>query len=125
MAGSDRLSAHFTRAELWCPESKHLHLYPGLLEALERLRELIRRPLPIISGYRSPSYNRKVGGARASRHLAGAAVDIPLGLATVGQAVAAGFVGIGTEHDAGGRLWVRHADLRPGGPARWHYGDPH
>ena len=43
---------------------------------LEKLRhELGDRPLPVLSWYRSPAYNRVVGGARFSRHIAGDATD--------------------------------------------------
>ena len=51
-----------------------------------RLRKLrgsankIRRragvPLSVLSGYRTPKYNRKVGGARRSQHPQGLAMDI-------------------------------------------------
>lgn len=33
-------------------------------------------PLIVVSGYRSPEYNRRVGGARWSQHLRGRAADI-------------------------------------------------
>lgn len=42
-------------------------------------------------------------------HLYGKAADIPKGLATVAQALAAGFTGVGHR----GR-WVVHVDVRPG-----------
>ena len=45
----------------------------------------------------------------------GDAADIPEGYATVDQAVAAGFTGIGSK----GR-WAIHVDTRPS-PARWTY----
>lgn len=81
---------------------------PELLWRLQLLRNRIGRALPIVSGYRSPSTNRLVGGARRSRHLVGDAVDIPPGLVTVDQAIADGFSGIG--HCEG---WVVHLDCRP------------
>jgi len=49
-------------------------------EVLERLRaELGGVPITIVSGYRSPEYNAKVKGAKASRHMMGDAADIRAG----------------------------------------------
>jgi uncharacterized protein YcbK (DUF882 family) len=87
-----------------------------LLGALEHLRGQVGRPIVIVSGYRTLDTNRAVGGAPASRHLVGDAVDIPPGIATVDQAEAAGFVGIGSSGP-----WAIHVDVRPGPPARWTY----
>ena len=43
---------------------------------LQRLRDVIGKPIIINSGYRSPSHNAKVGGSPNSQHLAGKAADI-------------------------------------------------
>ena len=47
-----------------------------LAENLQVLREYIQKPIVVISGYRSPKYNRKIGGARRSQHLKASAADI-------------------------------------------------
>jgi peptidoglycan hydrolase-like protein with peptidoglycan-binding domain len=47
-----------------------------LVERLEQLREMIGKPINITSGYRTPEYNKKVGGASKSQHLYGRAADI-------------------------------------------------
>ena len=47
-----------------------------LAENLQVLREHIGRPIRVISGYRSPKYNRKIGGARKSKHMKAKAADI-------------------------------------------------
>lgn len=80
---------------------------PKLLQILQSLRYRIGRPLPIVSGYRSPSTNRAVGGARRSLHLLGKAADIPKGLVTVREAKVAGATGIGVCNG-----WVVHIDTR-------------
>lgn len=116
------LSAHFSRSEFRCkgfgraghavhgtPVSAHL------VQHLERLRAIVGRPLPIVSGHRCTWWNARVGGASRSRHLVCDAADIPLGYATLRQAEAAGFTGIGTK---GG--WAVHVDVRPT-RARWTY----
>ena len=47
-----------------------------LAAAFERVRYLWGGPLLVSSGYRSPEWNRAVGGARRSQHLEGRALDI-------------------------------------------------
>lgn len=47
--------------------------------ALDRLRDRFGAPLVIVSGYRTPEYNRAVGGAPNSFHLRGLAVDVATG----------------------------------------------
>jgi uncharacterized protein YcbK (DUF882 family) len=47
-----------------------------LAQNLQVLRDEVKRPIRISSGYRSPQHNRKVGGATKSRHLIGDAADI-------------------------------------------------
>ena len=51
-------------------------LDPYLCALLDRARELAGFPFIITSGLRTPAQNKKAGGASASLHLKGAAVDI-------------------------------------------------
>lgn len=103
------LSEHFDSSEFVDRRTGGIILpTQSFVSKLEDLRDRIGRPLPIVSGYRSPSTNRLVGGARRSWHLHGRAVDIPKGLVSVDQAVGAGFTGIGR---CG--AWVVHLDDRP------------
>lgn len=51
-------------------------LAPVLIEKLQLLREALQAPIHINSGYRSPTYNKSVGGANYSRHMYGDAVDM-------------------------------------------------
>lgn len=81
---------HFTAREV-CPVGKKangdgpaLHLAPRqiwdniipTLKVLDELREHFGRPVAILSGYRDPAYNRAVGGAKNSVHVAFNASDI-------------------------------------------------
>lgn len=111
------LSPHFSRREFDCRDGSRANPDQGLVEALERLRAICGdRPLTIVSGYRSPAWNKRVGGAKRSQHLVNRAADIPPGYATVAQARRAGFTGIGS---SGG--WAVHVDVRRTGIARWTY----
>lgn len=110
------LSPHFSRWEFDSHDGARAAPDRRLLDALERLRAMVGRPLRIVSGYRSPAHNRKVGGAKRSQHLYNRAADIPVGYATVAQAEAAGFTGIGSYGE-----WAVHVDVRPGRAARWSY----
>lgn len=102
------LSKHFAWNEFTCKHCGRLPAVdPYLLDCLERLRSIVGKPLPIISGYRCEVANRNVGGTRDSEHLLARAADIPRGYATVAQCKTAGFVGIGTR---GGR--PVHVDVR-------------
>lgn len=112
------LSPHFSRREFDSRDGVKAAPTPELVAALERLRALVgHKPLRIVSGYRSPAHNRAVGGKPRSQHLYNRAADIPPRYATVAQAVAAGFTGIGDKDG-----WAVHVDVRPGQRvARWHY----
>lgn len=110
------LSPHFSRSEFRC---KHCGRLYGpdmrLVDVLERIRSITGKPLIVVSGYRCPVHNAAVGGARGSRHTAGAAADIPEGRATLLQARAAGARGIGTRGQ-----WAVHVDWRETA-AHWRY----
>src|SRR5690606_22379330 len=47
-----------------------------LARNLQVLRDELKAPITINSGYRSPAHNKKVGGATASTHLTGEGADI-------------------------------------------------
>lgn len=104
------LTAHFSRWEFDCPHCKALDgPTPELLAMLERLRNIVRKPLVIVSGYRCETYNRRVGGISRSQHRRGNAVDIRRWYCTPSQAFAAGAVGVGVRDGA-----VIHLDMTPG-----------
>ena len=95
-----KISPHFKEYELACKCCGKILYYPELILKLEHLRHIIGN-LPIIvhSGYRCPSHNARVGGAKESLHMLGMAADISVkgvsidALATAANA--AGFNGIG------------------------------
>lgn len=87
---STPVSMHFRLEQFLCKQEsgfpKYLALQPSLLELLERLvAEFNRIGIPVetfgvISGYRTPAYNRQIGNVSNSRHLYGDAMDFYIDL---------------------------------------------
>ena len=89
-----------------------------LCDVLETLRaELGGAPISIISGYRSPAHNARVGGAEKSQHMEGRAADISVKGFTPAQVHAALLALFEAREIEIGGLgaypgWV-HVDVRP------------
>ena len=69
---------YFTELELQCPCCKKAPMNDQFMSKLVKLRRELNFPLHITSGYRCASHNKKIGGAAASKHVLGRAVDIAL-----------------------------------------------
>jgi len=91
---------NFSPKELACKGTGRLAYDPEALDMLQALRDRLRRPLIVRSAYRSPEHNRKVGGAKESFHLDGAAFDVSMvnhdPHLFIREARATGFSGVGT-----------------------------
>jgi hypothetical protein len=111
------LSTHFSVSEFKCKDGSQSAIDPKLIEMLEAVRERFGRPVAIISGYRSPAWNKKVGGASRSFHVKGMAADIKI----AGLSPAELYRFCDTRWPVSGlglyRSWV-HIDCRPY-KARW------
>lgn len=93
-----------------------------LAKNLQVLRDEIKKPIKITSGYRPAELNAKVGGAKSSKHIIGQAADFKIEgytpkqvAAIIEKLIAAGKMkqgGLGTYS-----TWV-HYDVR-GTAARW------
>lgn len=120
---SDGPSDHLTWDELACKDGT---AYPSKFKAdgrafrlarlFERIRALYDKPIIVLSAYRTPAHNKKVGGARLSQHLEGRALDLrpPKGI-TVDQFYFdihshSDFFGI---HGIGKYKTFVHVDIRP------------
>lgn len=113
-----RLSPHFDSEEFRCHDGSYKEPHTELVQKLELLRtELGGATIHINSAYRSPSYNRKVGGSPNSQHLLAKAADIVVKGKTPTQVAKAaekvGFRGIGIYKK------FTHVDVRSK-PARWN-----
>lgn len=68
---------HFTGKEFRCKDGTKEFLFcPNLIEVLEEIRKHFDKPVIINSGYRTPWWNVRVGGAENSYHCKGMAADI-------------------------------------------------
>lgn len=80
------VSSHFQLGQFVCKGDdgypKYLVLQERLLLKLEHIQQYLHRQgfghqaLRIMSGYRTPHYNKAIGNGKYSRHIYGAAVDI-------------------------------------------------
>lgn len=77
-----KLTKNFNLSEFDCkdgtavPKEFHSNVHK-LAENLQALRDYLNVPIAITgSGYRTPSHNKKVGGAKNSQHLTASAADI-------------------------------------------------
>jgi len=112
-----KLSAHFDSSEFKCKDGSYKAPDPKLIQILEAIREKAGKPLKINSGYRSPAYNKKVGGSPNSQHLLSKAADIVIAGMTPSEvakiAESCGATGIGVYKT------FTHVDVRPS-KARWN-----
>lgn len=67
---------HFTESELNCRCGCGLTLKPDFLFRIESFRRILGFSMPITSGARCPTYNKKVGGVKNSMHPKGLAIDV-------------------------------------------------
>lgn len=76
-----KLTENFSLREFRCKDGSDvpedlIENVQELADNLQVLREHIDLPIVVISGYRSPEYNKKIGGARRSQHMSAKAADI-------------------------------------------------
>lgn len=76
------VSEHFKLSEFKCRHCGETHpdgVPDALLGYLEDIRAHFGKPVNINSGYRCPTHNAEVGGAKQSQHMLGKAADIWIG----------------------------------------------
>ena len=75
--GDTKLSTKFRVREFKCNDgSDVVFISDALVNILQAVRTNFGKPVTINSAYRTPAYNKKVGGAAQSQHLYGMAADI-------------------------------------------------
>lgn len=75
--GDKKVSEDFRVREFRCKDgSDRILISPETVKILQSVRDYFGRPVKINSAYRTPAYNRKVGGVSSSQHVKGTACDI-------------------------------------------------
>lgn len=75
--GNVKLARHFKVREFACKDgSQVVFIDDYLYTVLDILRHKLGKPVIITSGYRTPWWNAKCGGAKYSYHMRGMAADI-------------------------------------------------
>lgn len=122
-----KLTKNFNSFEFMCHDgtqvpARYLENVKTLAMQLQVLRDYIGEPIRLNSGYRTPSWNKKIGGAPRSQHLLGKAADISVETYTPKQLAAVVEQLITEEKLYFGGLgiypgWI-HVDIRKN-KARW------
>jgi uncharacterized protein YcbK (DUF882 family) len=93
-----------------------------LAENLQVLREVVKEPIRVISGYRTKKYNTRIGGARRSQHMYAKAADIKISGMTPKEVkeLIDNLIVVGAMHRGGVGIYRTfvHYDVR-GRNARW------
>ncbi len=116
------LTPNFRRSEFACQCGCGFDsIASSLVAGLQALRDLIQRPIVVLSGCRCPAHNAAVGGTPHSQHVLGKAADIRVSGMTARELYAAAtsvpqFHGFGVDDERG----FLHVDVRESA-ARWCY----
>ena len=74
---NEKVGQHFKVREFACKDgSQVVFIDSYLIAILDILRNQVGKPVYINSGYRTPTRNKEVGGAKYSYHMRGMAADI-------------------------------------------------
>jgi len=116
---------NFSEAEFACSHTGTCEMQEHFMDALQELRTIYAKPMPITSGYRSPEHPIEARKNKPGTHATGLAADI----ACSGQdaydilqiAFELGFSGIGVQQKGSGRFI--HLDMWEDGPRPnvWSY----
>lgn len=116
LEGDKHLTSSFKVKEFACNDGSDVILiHPDLPAVLQNIRNQFGKPIIINSGYRTPEYNKKVGGATRSQHCYGTAADIVVdGVSPVSVAIAAEKALKETGHPGGIGIYKSfvHVDVR-------------
>lgn len=120
LEGNQNITEHFKVSEFACHDgSDYIPIDIDLAYKLELIRQHFGKPVTVTSAYRTPAYNRKIGGASNSYHTKGKAFDIvvkgikPYDVAHYAQGL--WITGIGCYYDSG----FVHIDGRTTAPVYW------
>ena len=124
--GLSKVAENFTVREFACSDgSDAVFIAPELASVLQKVRTHFAKSVHVLSGYRTPTHNAKVGGSKSSQHLLGRAADIQVAgtsvedVASYAESLLHNWGGVGRYPVKAGRAkgWV-HVDTRPN-KRRW------
>ncbi len=99
------------------PPDAALENLSRLCAALDTIRDAVKRPIIVSSGYRCPALNAAIGGALHSAHMDGRAADIVAPLFGPPPMLAGFIIGLGVDFDQliiEFDAWVHFAIAEPG-----------
>jgi len=70
------MTKNFKLEEFACPCCKENKIQDIVIYKIQTVRDFLKDPILITSGYRCPEHNKAVGGSETSSHLKGLAIDI-------------------------------------------------
>ncbi|MTI56170.1 YcbK family protein [Geosporobacter ferrireducens] len=76
-----QITPHFNISEFRCKANGEVLINAAVIDHIQRLekfRTWYGRAMTVNSGYRTPAYNKQIGGATNSYHMQGIAADIAL-----------------------------------------------
>ena len=123
-----KLTAHFSLSELTCHDGTPVpEKYMANALAICGRAEVLRRevgPLFVTSGYRSPAWNKSVGGAKGSLHMTASALDLTSRTHTARElhAIWLKLVQAGKVPDGGLGLYRNWIHIDTGRRRRWSSG---
>ena len=119
--GERKITEHFKVREFQCSDgSRPVYISQTLADLLEAIRQRIRRPLRISSGYRTVSYNATVkGSSKTSKHCMGLAADVKADGIEPRQLYNIACELLGDHGGVGLYSWGVHVDVRAE-KSRWH-----
>ena len=105
---------HRDYCDLVCEGGGWITVSRELILGLEDYRELVGKPVSVVSGYRDPQKNASIpGAAKNSQHMYGNSVDLVPVKPTAAVRALKRFSGIGSQ---GASDLARHVDVRHVGP---------
>ncbi len=110
------ITDHFSENEMKCKGSGDCKMVPEFMEALEKIRMELNKPMIVSSGYRCPEYNDKVSGSGLTGpHTTGRAVDVVCSggdaLKIMELAIKHGMTGIGVSQKGDHSKRFLHLDM--------------
>ena len=76
-SANTRITENFCVKEFACKDgSDKVLIDNNLIYGLQDIRDIVNRPIKVVSGYRTESYNKSINGAENSYHCKGMACDI-------------------------------------------------